>query len=627
VLVIFSAVFILLIFLNYFFGKRDNFILIFDKHLDPYVGFFLLAFILSALFSVNPYFSYNGYYGRMFAMEQIIYVFLLYFFSSTFLQDLDKREMIISFTQIAGFTVSAYAIVQCLGWDFLHLQPQGDNRPISSLGNGVFLGGFLLLCFPFSFSKVIERRKLDFSLLSSIVMLIAIILSQTRTAYVGVLIEFLLIMFLFSYIKNDKGLNRGKLLRGLKNSFIVLGIILVLLATLVVFANDNVYVKRLFSISEIFENPRWLLWRDSFKILLAHPFTGSGVSTFPLVFEDVYSLQFKLLDVNSNYDNAHSNYVNILCTMGVIGIVAYLLVIIRSVLLALKSISSKVLNEAQKTRYIPFLAVIIGYVTYGLTEFDDLSIMLYLFVFLAILKSMYSEDNNLNLIYFPKSPAKFSKLTVAFLFLILISFLSYNVYRTIYKIQADRSFALANSNLSANDYQSSFDNYKNAIRLWNDNSYYHFQYGWVMLNYGSYYLNNTPTLKHEYLSNAKSKFEIAETNYASKRDCLGYIAISDYELGDTIEAEKIKNDLLSRDSLFVTFRSLLAAFYIKKGNFAPAMDQLLFICRYDRHSKALNNNIVDIINNKKCPGVKEFCQKILAIDPANENAMKYILTH
>ena len=244
-------------------------------------------------------------------------------------------------------------------------------------------------------------------------------------------------LFLYPFAAEKKKESIKKLF---EYSLYLFSSIIILLILLIIFDPDNIYVKRFINITALFYNPRWLLWRDSFKIFLKYPVTGSGISTFPNAFENVYTMEFKHFDVRSNYDNAHSNFVQILCTMGIIGITAYLLLLSRTLIISFKSIFSKKLSSSQKLHYIPFVCMISGYIIFGAGDFDDLSIMLYLFIYLAILKSFYAEHNQSESIIIPSKKGILMKPGLVFLFAVFILYFSYNFYITTVHLKADRNF-------------------------------------------------------------------------------------------------------------------------------------------------------------------------------------------
>ena len=592
-----------------------------DKEMDPYVTFFLITAVISSVFSVNPTVSYFGYYTRPLGLEMYIYIYLIYIFSSCVVTDSNSIQRVMYVMECCAVVISLYAFAQYSGNDPFNLQAADVRRPISTLGNGVFLGGFLVLVFPFSLMRVVQKRKISISAIFPLLILGAVIISQTRTAYAAVIIEVVIILAAYSLAA---GSSKAKLYKKLKLLFILLGGIILVLFLLVLFERDNVFVKRFINITSLFQNPRWLLWGESLKVFAKNPITGCGLCTFPAVFETVYSMSFKLNDVRYYYDNAHSNFVHTLCSMGLLGIIAYLLLLGHTIYLLLRSIFSGMLKVKQKLPYIGFLAMVCGYIVYGIADFDEVSIMFYFFIYLALLKSLNRMDNNPPVFVFPsklKTPLNTGAVVLSFF---IFLFISYNIYLSIRQITADRYFLTAYSLASQNKLQPSFNYFSSAIGLWESNSFYHYDYGGVLLEYASSNSALSGDVKKSIQEKAKSELMIAAENYPSKNNCMSLVSLIYFELGDSIQALKIKDELLGRDSLMVNYRFALAEFYTRKKSYDKALEQLLFNCKYDPGDIKLLRIVSLLLNDKDCPDPVDYCRKILAVDPKNEAAIYFM---
>jgi O-antigen ligase len=624
-LTIIGGIFIILSSFLLFYGyknkKKAGKGLYFEKEVDPYVTLFFIAAVISSIFSVNFYVSYFGYYTRPLGLEMYLYIFLVYIFSSVVLQDNRRIQDVMFIMECCAVIVSLYALVQYSGNDPLNLQAPEIRRPVSTLGNGVFLGGFLILVFPFSLMRTIQNRKFNISALFPFLILSAVIISQTRTAYAAVVVE-IAIIILFYFIVT--GTEDTGLYRKIKYSVLILGGIVILLCLLILFERDNVYVKRFINITALFQNPRWLLWGESLKVFAKNPITGCGLCTFPAVFETVYSMSFKLNDVRNYYDNAHSNFVHTLCSMGILGFIAYLLLLGHTIYIHIKSIFSKILKPKQKLFYIGFFAMVCGYIIYGIADFDEVSIMFYFFIYLSILKMQFRSDNISQVYVFPSRIKPSLNKGVVVVFFLLSVFIFYNIYLTVRQISADRNFLTAYSLSSQKKFQVSFNYYLSAIELWESNSFYHYEYGGALLDYAVSDIRLNIEMKNNFLEKARSELLTATANYPSKNTCMGLVSIVDFELGNTTEAEKIENELLGRDSLLINYRFALADYFIQNREYNKAMDQLLFNCKYDPGDNRLSRTITVLLNDKNCPDPLSYCNKILAVDPKNEAAIYFM---
>jgi O-antigen ligase len=601
--------------------KLINKSIILERSFDPYITLFFITAAISTIFSVNPALSYYGYYTRPLGFEIYLYIFLVYIFSSFVLQDKNRIQNVLTAMEICAVLISLYAILQYTGNDPLNIQPPGNRRSFGTLGNGVFLGGYLIIVFPFSLIRIIKIKKLNISALPTLIILGAIIISLTRTAYVAVIVETAVTILLYQFVINVKN---DKLKKRLMFPIYVVGGIAILLFLFALLQKENVFVERFISIASIFQNPRWLLWRDSLKIFVEYPITGCGVSAFPIIFENFYSIEFKLYDLYNYYDSAHSNFIQVLCTMGILGIVSYLLLLGHTIYIILRSIFSKTLKPGQKITYIGFLSMIIGYIIYGIADFDEVTILFYFFICLSLLKSIYIMDNKLGVYYIQSETKTAIKKGIIPLFIIMFLFISYNFYISYQHIRADKYYEKAYLLTSQNKFRESLKYFDSALKLWENNSYYHYLYAGSLLVYASSDTSLNANAKYSLLGKAKSEFIIARENYPSRIECNSFICLTDYEMGDTIEAGNIKNRLLGRDSLMIAFRISLAQFYVKIKEYNNAMEQLLFLCHYDTENGMFLATINSLLQDKSFPDPLIFCKKILSINPENEAANRFI---
>jgi hypothetical protein len=72
--------------------------------------------------------------------------------------------------------------------------------------------------------------------------------------------------------------------------------------------------------------------------------------------------------------------------MGVIGFFAYLSILVQSFRRSIINIFRST-DPSEKILFISFAAFIAGYSVYGMTNFDDVSILLYFFVIIAAIKA------------------------------------------------------------------------------------------------------------------------------------------------------------------------------------------------------------------------------------------------
>ncbi len=133
--------------------------LLFDKRSDLFIFGFLVAAVLATVFSINPYISFWGQYQRQIGLYLFIYLVLIYFFASAVLNERRKISNILLAMEVTASIIALYALLQELGADPFGIQPGSEKRPVSTLGNSVFAGGFLVMILPVSLFNASEKKN------------------------------------------------------------------------------------------------------------------------------------------------------------------------------------------------------------------------------------------------------------------------------------------------------------------------------------------------------------------------------------------------------------------------------------------------------------------------------------
>lgn len=599
--------------------NAGEFVLI-DKNIDPFALFFLIAALLSTLFSIKPYISYYGQYDRQIGFITYFYVFLIYFFSSSIFKEAGKIAACIKLMEAAAVIVATYAFLQVLHIDPFDI-PIKNYRANSTFGNSIFAGGFLVLVFPFSLTKVFLSKKKLLKVIITVVILFGVVVTQTRAAYVALIIETGAILLLYPLLFKGE---RTRYIKLIKNGILATTIILLALALLMIFLHDNLFINRFISIASLPKLPRWLLWRDSFKVFWLHPITGSGIATFSNVFEYIITPGLRRMETEGYYDNAHNNSLQILCTMGAVGAIAYVSLLFQSIRISLKGILAQTLAKEQKLLFLACLSSISGYVVFGMADFDDLAILLYIFTILAILKASYAKN-----FLTKKNPdiSKSGKLKIVSIVAtaMLISFAAYNVYESYNDIIADKYYKDGRALYSEGNFYASIQAMNKAVILNSKNSTYKYMLASFVYNYCSKNTELKPEIKNNLLKQAEEELMRAQaTEYSAlQRDAL--LSMIYYEMGRAEESDSLKNEVFKYDSLMIPLRNNIAYNYFKYGNYDNMSNELNFILKYDPGNiDALFTYEYYYFKMNDLEKAKEYCEKILKLDPQNKAAMRMI---
>lgn len=287
----------------------------------------LLALIVS-LTTPTPGINFWGTFIRG---GGVLYWLILFLYVSFIglLADRQISDKLLLFPIISGTLVSIYGIIQFLGFDFMFSSFNTkffDGRVFSFLGNPAYLGQFLtLILIPvlyLMFKNYTEKKRKVMGVFLVLFLLIfsVIVLTQTRTAMVGVLF-----VFLFLAVKNLKKIYSFCV----KNKIIFLFLVLTIAISVL---GVRSFSDR-FSFSDLATrslNSRIEIWKGTIDLILDRPVLGYGLENFQVYFPEVASKTFLTLEenININADRIHNESLEFLFSLGVFGLGLYLLLFI-----------------------------------------------------------------------------------------------------------------------------------------------------------------------------------------------------------------------------------------------------------------------------------------------------------
>lgn len=599
-------------------GRTENkFTLEINKSLDIPVLFFMLAVILSTIFSLNPVVSIFGQYQRGIGLITFLYLTIIYFILSGLLRDIKRFTLLFVITELIAVIVSVYSFMQMAGFDPFGIQAPGLDRPVSTFGNSVFLGGFLSLIFPFSVLNISAKKNRILKLLYPAIILAGIIISGTRSAYFAVFAEITVILLVYFLINKTKesSTEKKQFTNRFKILFIASAAAVVLLILYIIIYPNSFLTNRLISIFYTANNPRLVLWMDSFNLFYKYPFTGTGLAMFSSAFEEFYSNRLRLLESSSYFDHPHNNYLFILYSMGLPGLAAYLGILVLSVKRCLKNIF-KSDNVEIKVKFTAFLAFITGYCIYGLTNFDDISILLYLFIFLAALRSQDTEK--------VKTIAVNTKL-ISLISVPVILLIAFNIYSSINDLKADRFFKLGNNLIRQGKFAEAVYNMNTAIAL-NDH-FTDYRYALAYTVYRQCFASEVMTKESKFslLNQASQQVEGLKNSHYFINECKGLLSLIYYEMDRTDEAKVLENEVLTKDSVNITYRINLARYYMKKGDYNRAGELMNVVMAIRPKSPDAYFTAAYLhFKTGNFETAKLLCRQILAVEPANQFAIKLL---
>jgi hypothetical protein len=302
--------------------------------------------------------------------------------------------------------------------------------------------------------------------------------------------------------------------------------------------------------------------------------------------------------------------------MGITGLITYLLLLGAGLKASLLGFFSKENDRSKKIMFLSFFAVLISYSVYGLTNFDDISIMLYLFIIFAMLSAVRGCGNK-------PTPAVAKKNITGYITKYITGGLAmifslFCIYNSINILRADRYYLEGVKAFEVNDIRGTISGMNNAVYLNPACAYYRFGlasrvYSWAAMR-GSTNIESKKIM----LIQAEQEMLRARKNFISEKECDAMLAMINYELGETLKADSIKNEVLSKDPISINFRLRLIEYYLKNNIIPAAKENLDAIGSTGYESAEVWNSWgYYYFKTNEHEKAEIFFGRVLALDPGN----------
>ncbi len=352
---------------------------------------FVFVLIITAFTGVDFYRSFFSTIERSDGIIQYIHWVLYFLMAISVFKT--KRDW-----QIVLSVFILTALINCLyGLAHYSQQPQ----LFGLLGNSSFLGGFLIFAIGFCVLFLVNSFKpfksgktpIIFTLsMGGVILLffIALALTQTRGAYLGAFVGFIVFTVLASFYLWKKSLpdwQAGKKMVIALNA--ALFIVIAFLILIFIFQNSQ-FVKNsplIYRVANVFHTTsvqdRLSEWQTAIKGFMDKPLLGWGPESFDVVANKYYNYRVGLYQ--PWFDRPHNQALQYLAEGGMVLFAAYLF-LISAVLYSIFKIFKR-----EKILASIILAIYIAYIVQGLVFFDALPILLGLFTLLAFI---YFQTNS-----------------------------------------------------------------------------------------------------------------------------------------------------------------------------------------------------------------------------------------
>lgn len=450
------------------------------------LGLFFLSQVISTITSIDLHTSLFGYYGRFngglvsISAYVLLSLCFIHHYSHQFLIRLLQVSLSASFIVILwglpgkfGYDLSCRVFVGEFTNSCWTNQFRPSERMFSTLGQPNWLGAYLasqLFISLFFFFRSETKHCIDRIIFGKIGMSLYIVLNilcifftRSRSALISVTVSIVIFGILMI-------LRYGPYIY--KRIVYICGILCVIGASLIIIrtgiaqidkfipsfeknrstvTNEKQEVGLSSEVTESFDI-RKIVWQGAWELGLRYPLVGTGVETFAYSYYFArpiahnYTSEWDFL-----YNKAHNEYLNYFATTGFIGFGAYLVLILVTIILAVKGIfypyqesdSSGVITSSDK--HILSLGVLCSFITILITNFFGFSISVINIYFYLIPAIIYMIANPIVINRSQNTATSINKIIIG---LVLMSalFICYSI--TIYFV------ADINYNEAENQYQS-----------------------------------------------------------------------------------------------------------------------------------------------------------------------------
>ncbi|MCI0473644.1 MAG: O-antigen ligase family protein [Ignavibacteria bacterium] len=232
----------------------------------------------------------------------------------------------------------------------------------------------LLFIFPVLMSKEKLQIKKPYIILITLPILISVYLTQSRNVYLAVFVSF----FIFGLFFNRK----------------FLAVMMILTAVFILAAPSSM-TKRLtsaFDTEHESNKSRLIMWDVGIKVFKDHPVLGTGENEITRIYKS-----YKTPEFHGEGSHFHSNYIMILVTTGITGLLLYLAFWISLLSYLIRDFRNYVNNNDKNLILGIILSVISlhisGIFEWNFGDWEVMTVMYYLISIMFILKSINLNEN------------------------------------------------------------------------------------------------------------------------------------------------------------------------------------------------------------------------------------------
>ena len=425
--------------------------------------FFTLAFTLTTATSVLPYSSFWGSLERMGGLWTFWHYFLFYIILTSVLTKKEHWQNLLNITVFVGVLSAFYGFGQKTNIEFF-IGSGGRARIFGTIGNAALFAGTQLLAVFLSLTLFFRSQNTKnlklFYLFAFIVTSIATLMTAVRGSVLAYAVGITVFAFLWGIYKKSRF---GRLAFNYLIGVAILFIVFSLLFGNSKFIESSKYLSRItdLSLRSQTTETRFWAWGAGLKGWIESPKTvllGWGPENFNIPFSKHFNPKFFVGPGSETlFDRAHNMFIEILVTMGLVGLLAYL-----NIFVALFAYLRKWLKNSELAIYgIGFIPAVIAYIIHNSFIFDTSANFVIFFTTLGFISYLnaHTEEITSNVRPITKNMTLIGATTV-----VLSIFIPVLIYKTnILPAKANYATTRAIIRSWEGDANGSIEKYKEAL--------------------------------------------------------------------------------------------------------------------------------------------------------------------
>ncbi len=447
--------------------------------------------------------------------------FLIVFLSSSLVTASESETKILRYGAFLTILITFIAgSIQALQIIPAGITILGSGREvISTLGNATYFAGYLLLIIPVLLGVLLNKNHSPFAQsVVAVLLLVALFLllkTESRSAWLAAFI----------------GITLFVLLNFTSSKYRLIGVAVVLLSVIAgYFLFPELFQKRIANMFDL--NPqssfarRLYFYEGAWKAFLASPLIGHGLGNFTVFLPKFRSPDYWMYQSEDIVPHAHNEFLEILSETGILGLSAFLFVVIIFITRTIKHTNNTA--NPNRTLYIGFLCAVISVLIDNLFSLNLRTVPVAVGFWMILgLSQGESAPQLQRVISLPPFLSKLRWLP----FIALLAFCWWLIPQTIAGYKTERKILEGNILTWKNDERNAGEKYKEALSY--DSASYLARYQFA-----------ASSLKQMHYEEARTHAMRLIQEYPHSPKTHLIVALASFELGDTTQAfEAIRKEI------------------------------------------------------------------------------------